>query len=65
MIFGIVFIASITGIITYTDEAMTFYRRYDEQITKCLDSNYKSFLNRFKQKKEIKIKDTKIELINF
>jgi hypothetical protein len=44
---------------------MIFYRRYDEQITKHVDSNYESFLNRFKQKKEIKIKNAKIKLIDF
>jgi len=51
----IAFVASSYGTITYTDESMTYYRRYAEQVTKSTTKDYQSFFDRFKKKKFSKI----------
>jgi len=56
----IVFVATTYGSITFTEEPMTFYRRYSEQITKKREKDYESFFDRFKKKKAFKIKSAKI-----
>jgi glycosyltransferase involved in cell wall biosynthesis len=58
----IAFIASTIGTITYTEEPMTFYRRYNEQITATKKTEYKSFLKRFKYKETSNINFAKNSL---
>lgn len=48
----IAFIASTVNKITYTEKPMIYYRRYDEQVTRSIEKEYTSFLNRFYQKKK-------------
>lgn len=60
----IVFIASTIGTITYTKEPMIFYRRYDEQVTRRVEKTYKSFYDKFKQKKETKTKNAQSKIID-
>lgn len=56
----IVFVASTYGSITYTEEPMTYYRRYSEQITKKREKDYEGFFDRFEKKKAFKVKSAKI-----
>jgi glycosyltransferase involved in cell wall biosynthesis len=49
----IAFVASTFGSITYTEESMTYYRRYDEQITKTIHREYKSFKDRLYIKEKL------------
>jgi len=56
----IVFVASTYGSITFTDEPMTYYRRYSEQITKKRVKDYESFFDRFKKKKALKLQHAKV-----
>lgn len=56
----IVFVASTYGSITFTEEPMTYYRRYSEQITKKRVKDYGSFFDRFKKKKELKLQHAKV-----
>lgn len=58
----IAFVASTYGTITYTDEPMTYYRRYSEQVTKKREKDYKSFFDRLKTKEDIRIKDAKVSV---
>ena len=51
----IAFAASSLGMITYTDEAMTLYRRYDTQVTHVSKKKAKGFRARLKEKRERKI----------
>ncbi|PLY05629.1 MAG: hypothetical protein C0625_12415 [Arcobacter sp.] len=60
----IAFIASSYGTITFSDEAMTYYRRYSEQITKTREKDYKNFKDRFNTKKESNIKSAKDAIAN-
>ena len=60
----IAFIASTVSTVTYTDEALIYYRRYSEQVTKNIEKNYQSFFDRFRQKKEKKTTDARHKLIN-
>jgi len=53
----IAFVSSTYGTITYTEESMTYYRRYSEQITKTREKSYNSFFDRLKQKEKIRIHD--------
>ena len=46
----IAFLASTKGTITFTDEAMTYYRRYSEQVTKNVTKDYKSITDRLNKK---------------
>ncbi|QEZ88615.1 glycosyltransferase, family 2 [Aliarcobacter cibarius] len=46
----IAFLASTKGTITFTDEPMTYYRRYSEQITRNVSKDYKSISDRLKKK---------------
>ena len=48
----IAFLASTYGTITFTDESLTYYRRYNEQITNNAKKDYKSIFDRI-NKKEI------------
>jgi len=48
----IAFIASSIGTIDYTNEPMTYYRRYDEQITNNKKIKYKSVIDRFNAKEK-------------
>ncbi|NOR55884.1 MAG: glycosyltransferase [Sulfurovum sp.] len=50
----ITFVASTYGSIIYTDESMTYYRRYSEQITKTREKDYEGFFDRFEKKKNIR-----------
>lgn len=52
----IAFIASSVGTICYTEEAMTYYRRHNEQATQILSKkkNYKNFIHKIRQKISIK-----------
>ncbi len=56
----IAFVASTYATITFTEEAQTYYRRYDEQVTKAREKDYKNFIDRFNQKKQIRIEDAKV-----
>ncbi len=56
----IVFVATTYGSITYTEEPMTYYRRYSEQITKKREKDYEGFFDRLKKKKEFKVKSAKV-----
>lgn len=58
----IVFVATTYGSITYTEEPMTYYRRYSEQITKKREKDYESFFDRLKKKKEFKVKSAKVSV---
>jgi len=58
----IVFVASTYGSITFTDEPMTYYRRYSEQITKKRVKDYEDFFDRLKKKKELKVKSAKVSV---
>ena len=55
----IAFVASTYSSITFTDEPMTYYRRYSEQITKKREKNYEGFFDRLKKKKELKVKSAR------
>lgn len=46
----IAFIASTIGSICVTKEAMTYYRRYDEQVTRTIKSEYKSSRDKINQR---------------
>lgn len=46
----IAFLASTNGTITFTDEPMTYYRRYNEQVTKNVKKDYKSIRDRLNKK---------------
>ncbi|QKF72664.1 glycosyltransferase, family 2 [Aliarcobacter faecis] len=48
----IAFIASTIGTITFTEEAMTYYRRYSEQVTKDSKKEYKTISDRLKKKEK-------------
>jgi len=48
----IVFVAATVGTINITQEPMTYYRRYNEQITKTLISEYKSFFDKMQQREK-------------
>lgn len=50
--FWIAFVAATYGTITYTDEPMTFYRRYNEQVTCHEKQTHKSYFEKLKYKKE-------------
>ena len=56
----IAFVASTYGSINFTDEAMTYYRRYSEQVTKKRVKDYESFFDRLEKKKKLKIKHAKV-----
>lgn len=60
----IAFVASTYGTITFTEEAMTYYRRYSEQITSTREKNYKSLRDRFNTKKASNIKSAKDAINN-
>lgn len=53
----IAFVASTYGTITYTTEAMTYYRRYSEQVTHAVKKVHKNFFQKLKHKKELKIQN--------
>ena len=55
----IAFVASSYGSITFTDEALTYYRRYSEQVTNQRKSNYKSFLQRYNFKKDLMLTNSR------
>jgi len=59
----IAFIASTIGSITYTDEPMIYYRRYNEQITSSTDTVYTSFFDKLKKKEHRIISKTSKTLI--
>lgn len=61
----IAFVASSIGTIDYTDEAMIYYRRYPQQITKTVKKNYSSPLNRFKEKNSNKIKIAQSSILHY
>ena len=61
----IAFIASSIGTIHYTEEPMTYYRRYSEQITKTIERNYNSPFDRFRQKNSNTIKNAQSMLLNY
>ena len=46
----IAFVASSLGTITFTEESYTYYRRYEEQVTRKVQKNYKSLTDRLRQK---------------
>ncbi|CAM4015524.1 glycosyltransferase [Arcobacter cloacae] len=46
----IAFVASTIGTITYTEESYTYYRRYNEQVTKHVEKNYTSLFDKFRKK---------------
>ncbi len=50
MIFGFAFLASTKGTITFTNEPMTYYRRYSEQVTRNVTKDYKSITDRLNKK---------------
>lgn len=56
----IAFVASTYGSIIFTDEPMTYYRRYAEQVTKKRVKDYESFFDRFEKKKKLKLKHAKV-----
>ncbi|MDX4036584.1 glycosyltransferase family 2 protein, partial [Aliarcobacter skirrowii] len=56
----IAFVSSTVGTITYTQESLTFYRRYDEQITKHIEKDYSSLFDRFRKKEELYLEHAKI-----
>ncbi len=56
----IAFVASTLGTISFTQESMTYYRRYPEQITVRVEKSYKGFFDKFKQKKQSRLKDAQI-----
>lgn len=58
----IAFIASTCGTVTYTDEAMTYYRRYPEQVTHSPKVISENFIDKLKQKQDIKIKEMRVTL---
>ncbi|MEA1916325.1 MAG: glycosyltransferase family 2 protein [Campylobacterota bacterium] len=51
----IAFVASTYGTITYTEEPMTYYRRYAEQVTSAPPVVYKNFPDKLKQKKAVRV----------
>jgi len=61
----IAFIASTLGTITYTEESMTYYRRYNEQVTRTVEKDYQSFRDRFNQKTMNKLKMIQQRKIDF
>ena len=56
----IAFVASTYGSIIFTDEPMTYYRRYSEQVTKKRVKNYESFFDRFEKKKDLRLKQAHV-----
>lgn len=60
----IAFVASTFGKITYVNEPLTFYRRYENQVTHKKKKIYKNFLHRLKEKKEQQLKYSKKNLNN-
>ncbi len=58
----ITFVASTYATISYTDESMTYYRRYAQQVTHNPQVMSKNFFDKLEQKKEIKIKEMKVIL---
>ena len=58
----IAFVASTYGSITFTNESMTYYRRYPEQVTKSREKNYESFFDRFEKKKDIRLKSANVAI---
>jgi len=56
----IAFVASTYGSIQFTDEAMTYYRRYSEQVTKKRGKDYENFFDRFEKKRTLKMKQAKV-----
>lgn len=53
----IAFVASTYGTIDYTDEAMTYYRRYSEQVTNIKKKPYKNIFEKFKYKVDSKVEN--------
>ena len=51
----IAFVAATYGAITYTDEAMTKYRRYADQVTHVTKAKAKGFIQRLEEKKKRKM----------
>jgi len=58
----IAFVASTYASITYTNESMTYYRRYAQQVTKTREKDYRSFFDRLKKKTVIRINDAKVSV---
>lgn len=63
----IAYVASSIGTITYTDEAMIYYRRHTDQVTlhPIKTKNFDYFKTRIRQKKDEKIQFAKMKLIDF
>ena len=59
----IAFLASTYGTITFTDESLTYYRRYNEQITSNKKKDYKSIFDRINKKEKFYLLNSK-NLIN-
>ena len=59
----IAFLASTYGTITFTDESLTYYRRYSEQITSNKKKDYKSIFDRINKKEKFYLLNSK-NLIN-
>ena len=56
----IAFVASTYGTITYTEEPMTYYRRYSEQVTHVEKKEHKNFFEKLKYKQEERMKVAQI-----
>jgi glycosyltransferase involved in cell wall biosynthesis len=56
----IAFVASSLGSITYTEESMTYYRRYSDQITCARVKDYNGFFDRFRKKAKIRLDEARV-----
>ncbi|QFR48662.1 glycosyltransferase family 2 protein [Sulfurimonas lithotrophica] len=56
----IAFVATSISSITYTQESMTYYRRYPEQVTSTRVKNYKGFFDRLNKKTNIRVDRAKV-----
>jgi glycosyltransferase involved in cell wall biosynthesis len=56
----IAFVASTYSTITYTDEPMTYYRRYAEQVTNAPQVIYENFAHKLRHKKQSRIAAAKV-----
>lgn len=60
----IAFVASTIGTITFTEEAMTYYRRHSEQVTMKKEKDYKSIIDRLNKKENLYLSHSQ-NLLNY
>ncbi len=60
----IAFIASTLGTIAFTEDSLTYYRRYSEQVTKDTEKEYKTIFDRLKKKENSYLLHAK-NLVNY